>query len=332
MSKRSAEAMTPSSSPGGQLVELEAILQVSPPPVPWSGRRTKTVLSFRGRVNPGLAQLPAIPLAGIENGITFGLASAPVILKSLSGTHPVPANAPWAVANDGTWKVVFTRVTDLRLIHGNGAVMNAPPHVRRPFRFRDDCERAMRAAINAATPVWVDDRCRPVANLASLHPSQVRANPSAVRPVGASVDHDTTAAFVMLATWAFEQHARETDPRVERVVDHIDTHLGDPALSTDSIAAGCGISRRTLQSVLAGYGGVACYLRRRRLEAAVEILTAGDQMPDLDEVARATGLGSRRTFERAIRQVYGLTPRQARAQVLAGFPLRERESGSLEAS
>lgn len=332
MSKAPARAVDPG-LPGAPLSGLEGVLQVNETPLPWSGRRTPVAVTFRGRVSPGWAQLPAAPLVGVEHGVTFGLASAAVILKSALGNHPVAANSPWAVPSDGTWKVVFTRTADLRLIHGNGAVMSTPAAVRRPLRFHGSCERAMRAAIKAATPVWVDERCRTIGNLASLSAAQVRAGRSVLRPLGPSVDHDTTTAFVMLATWAFEQNARDGDPRVDRVVEYVDTHLADPGLSTDSIAAGCGISRRTLQSALAGYGGVASYLRRRRCTAALRLLTADAvQVPDLDEVARATGLGSRRTLERALRQVYGLTPRQARVQVLAGIPLRELGATSPRAS
>jgi len=332
MSSASAPAVDPG-LPGGLLTGLEGVLQVSANPVPWSGRRTRVAVTFRGRVSPGWAQLPATPLAGVEHGVTFGLASAPVILKSALGSNPVPASSPWALPSDGTWKVVFTRTTDLRLIHGNGAVMSTPAAVGRPLRFHGTCERAMRAAIKAATPVWVDERCRTVGNLASLSATQVRTSQTVLRPLGPSVDDDTTAAFVMLATWAFEQHSRDGDPRVDRVVEYIDAHLADPGLSTDTIAAGCGVSRRTLQNSLAGHGGVASYLRRRRLTAALGLLTAdGEQMADLDEVALATGLGSRRTLERAMRQVYGLTPRQAQIQVVAGFPLRELGTSSTRAS
>lgn len=327
-----AGSRKPARDQDGPLLRVDTALQLSTPPMPWSGRRTKDVVSFRGRVGPGWAQLPVTPLAEIDQGVTFGLASAPVILKRLGRSHPVPANTPWAVPSDGTWRLVFTRTVDLRLIHGNGSVVNAPPSARRPLRFQGTCERAIRAAINAATPVWIDQRCRPIANLASLQPSHLRTTPSPVRPLGPLVDHDSTAAFVMLATWAFEQHGKAADPRLDRVIEHIDARLADPGLSTDTIAAGCGVSRRTLQTLFADHGGIAGYLRRRRLTAALGILADGDQVPDLDDVAQAAGLGSRRTLERAVRQVYGLTPRQARAQILAGVPLRELEGRNLRAS
>lgn len=313
--------------PGGPLVEVDAVLLPSSPPMPWAGRHTGQVATFRGRLNPGWARLPHSPLTGTAHGIAFGLASTAVILKSVGGNQPVPANAPWAVPSDGTWRIVFARTTDLRLIHANGVALNAPASTRRPIRFRGNCERALRAAISASTPVWVDDRYRPIANLASLPAAQAHASSPAIRPLSPSGDHDATTAFTMLAALSLEQYGRDPDPRVDRVVDHIDTHLADPALTTDTIAASCALSRRALQALFADQGGIANYLRRRRLEAALQILTTdAAQMPELDEVARATGLGSRRTLERAMRQVYGLTPRQARAELLAGYTLRQLET------
>ncbi len=311
---------------GVQLTDLESVLQISAPPAPWAGRRTSIVATFRGRVVPGWAQLPADPLPGIRHGITFGLASAPLILRSPGGSHHVPANTPWAVASHRGWRVVFTRAADLRLIHADGAGLGAPASLRRPLRFLGPNERALRAAVVASTPVWIDERCRPIANLASVEAARFHGERTTIRSVDPSLDSDTTAAFVLLATWALEQQLCEANPRLERVVDYVDNHLADPTLSTDTVAVGCALSRRTLQTLLADQGGVASYLRRRRVTAALDLLTQDPEVtPDLDEVARATGLGSRRTLERAMRQVYGLTPRQARAEVLAGFPLRERD-------
>ncbi len=333
MSSSECEVAGPAEPSGGQLTEVDAVLQISTPPLPWAGRRTSALTTFRGRVVPGWAQLPVSPLAGIEHGITFGLASAPVILKSVEGSHQVPANTPWAVNSDGTWRLVFPRTADLRLIHGDGAVMNAPASLRRPLRFLGTSEKTLRAAIAASTAVWVDERCRQIANLASVEASRFAADRATIRSLNPPVDHDATVAFVMLATWALDQQPREIDPRLDRIVEHVDAHLADPTLSTDTIAAGCAVSRRTLQTLLADQGGVASYVRRRRLVAALDLLTADvDSVPDPDEVAQATGLGSRRTLERAMRQVYGLTPRQARSQVLAGFPLQERDQAIRHAS
>lgn len=326
-----AFAATTTSGPGasvGSLDEVEAVIQAHARPMPWAVRRTAVAATFRGRISSGWAALPAEPLAGVEQGITFGLASAPLLLKGASGTQRVPANTPWAVPSNGGWRIVFSRDTDLRLIHGDGAAMGAPATAHRPIRFRDTQERAMRAAINASTPVWVDDRWRPIPSLASLSREQIHGAGSDVRPVIPPVDHDTTAAFLVLAAWALEQHTEPTaDARLGRVLEYVDTHVSDPSLSTDTVAAGCGLSRRTIQGIFADHGGLAAHIRRRRLRAALRIITADRQhFPDLDGVARATGLGSRRTLERAMRQVYGITPRQARDQILAGYRLREVES------
>ncbi|RNL62312.1 AraC family transcriptional regulator [Nocardioides marmoriginsengisoli] len=280
---------------------------------------------FRGRMHPGTTPLPALPTES-GTGITFGLASRPIVLASLAGSYPVRASTPWAIPSDGTWRLVAAETTDLHLVHSAGLPVRVPALGTRLIRFDGPDRKVMRAAIKSMTPSWIDDDGQQVADLAPYGPeAQHRAR---LRPVHAASDHDTVAAFVMMASWALERNRSIADQRLERVLAHIDQHLADPGLTTASIATRTRLSRRTLQGLFSTHGGLAAHIRRRRVVAAVGHLVADPgAFPDLDEVAHATGLGSRRTLERAMRHVYGLTPGQAREHVLSGEVLRERQAG-----
>lgn len=330
----------PEQRPGSP--ELGGILQSATLIEPWALQRTSYAFTFRGRFRRGDAHLAAAPLPNLHRGITFGLASTPLVLKGVGSSFPVPANTPWAVPAAGAWRVVFSQTTDLRLIHCDAANLQvvrpgpgqrpAPlgsPH--RPLRFDGPERQVMRAAIKSATAVWIDDKSRPIINLASSVPEVNGA--VTVRPVGSSIDRDTMAAFVLMATWVLDQHLHSADHRLERVLEHIESCISDPGLTTASVAAHTRLSRRTLQGLFAEHGGLATVIRRKRLERVVQLLTADPKhCPSLDDVARSTGLGSRRTVERAMRQVYGLTAQQARSQVLAGYALREVGTTELKAS
>lgn len=289
---------------------------------PWALRRATGAMTFRGRVREGTTSLLAGPVTELTRGITFGLASTPVLLKSVGGSHPVPANTPWAVLSDGTWRLVLSQHTDLRLVHGDACAVDAPALLPRPVRFTGAEREVMRAAIKTVTPIWIDDRNRPIANLTVLPVEET--SPFTVRPLGPFNDRDLAAGFYVMARFALASQENSEDQRLGRVIDQIEAQLSDPALNVASVAANTKLSRRTLQTLFARQGGVASYIRKQRLAAVLRHLTADvDQFPDLDQVAAATGFGSRRTLERAMRQTYGLTPRQARTQVLAGVPLRE---------
>jgi AraC-like DNA-binding protein len=261
---------------------------------PWAIRRGLHAILFRGRLRPGTAALPEMPLPGVERGISFGLSSAPVVLRSVGGSFSVRANTPWAVPSDGSWRLVVDQVTDLRLVHGDGAAVQAKAFGHRPIRFDGHERTIMRAAIKASTPLWVDARSEPITDLSRYGGTEPM---SIAQPIGTLADHDISAAFLMMATWALEQRQEDEDQRLSRVIEYVGSRLADPGLSTASVATHCRLSRRTLQTLFASHGGLASYIRRQRLAEVLRLL-ASEQLPDLDAVAQATGLGSRRTGAR----------------------------------
>lgn len=314
--------------------EVGDLIRVRTEPAPWAARRYGEDRMFRGRLLAGTAVLPPRTGSGGTHGITLGLSSRPIVLRSVGVAHHISAQVPWVVRADAEWRVTVSEPTDLRLVHSHEfapGLVDSAVSASRPTRFDGRQSKIVRAAIKSATPEWIDTADQPVKDLALSSGKQLRLVGS--RTAADSYDRDHVNAFVLMMSWAFEQHTGDRDPRFAAVTQYIRARLADPNLNTHTIAEELRISRRTLQSLFEAEGGVAGYIRRLRLAAVLRLITRdADQVPDLEAVAELTGLGSRRTLERAMRQVYGLTPRQARAHVLAGNLLRERPAQEREAS
>lgn len=304
-------------------VARTALARITPPPGISARVTSARLTGFRGRLSAGTAILPALP-AGPADALTFGVAGSAVQLHGTTGSHQVPAHTPWLVPTGSEWRVDLHAATDLRLVRaglgGPGQEQNEKPAPSRPLCFHGPAGAAVRAALRAATPVWVDTRLRVVEDLARPNLGAVRLVEDRHDPFRAA-ERDTT--FGLLVSWAMRRRAEAGDQELDALTRFVDRHLTDPALSSAMIAERTHVSRRTVQVLFTPYGGVSAFVRRRRTAAAVAHLGSDPRRaPDLDEVAALTGLGSRRTLERAIRQLYGLSPRQARAAVLAGRLLR----------
>lgn len=93
----------------------------------------------------------------------------------------------------------------------------------------------------------------------------------------------------------------------------IDNRLSNESLSPDWLARQLGVSRAKLYRMFEPVGGIAQYIRNRRLRRAMLELRAEHyrQLP-IYEIALRAGFTSETTFGRAFRQRYGVTPREVR--------------------
>lgn len=314
--------------------QVRDLIRVPIEPSPWAARKVGNSRVFRGRLTPGTALLPARPSTSHRRGVTVGLATTPIVLRSVGVAHPIPAYTPWVVLASSEWKVTVTDPTDLRLVYTadlSVETVDSRVGANRPVRFDGHESTIVRSAIASVTPVWIDRVAHQVTDLSVVPDAGWR--PVRVRSANDSHDRDTVNAFALMMNWAISQRNADEDPRLVAVAQYVKGRLADPNLSTNTIADQLMISRRTLQSLFESEGGIAVFIRRQRLTKVLELITRDpDLIPDLDSIAEQTGLGTRRTLERAMRQVYGLTPRQARTQILAGKALREREIDTLQAS
>ncbi|GII56570.1 hypothetical protein Pth03_49590 [Planotetraspora thailandica] len=94
----------------------------------------------------------------------------------------------------------------------------------------------------------------------------------------------------------------------ERVHRFVRRHVHDPYLDADAVAAGCGLSKRTLFRALAADGeSLTTLIRRLRVARAQQILRAAPGRP-LTVVAHECGFGGESQLHRAFKAVTGITP------------------------
>ena len=98
---------------------------------------------------------------------------------------------------------------------------------------------------------------------------------------------------------------------VGKALWYIESHFAE-AISLESVAAACGISRFHLARAFGLATGLSVmrYARARRLSEAARVLSRG--APDILSVALDAGYGSHEAFTRAFREQFGVTPDAAR--------------------
>ena len=111
----------------------------------------------------------------------------------------------------------------------------------------------------------------------------------------------------------------------------IEAQLGDPQLSPETIARGIGVSRSRLYQILEPYGGVASYIRERRLRRVANRLI--DPMLShrpVYAIALENGFENISSFSRMFKQRFGESARDFRK----GYVGRRRsaENGGLAAA
>jgi AraC-like DNA-binding protein len=118
--------------------------------------------------------------------------------------------------------------------------------------------------------------------------------------VGAAAERRTSA------------EAARGSPLRHRIRRHIDQRLAVRELTPDDIARDLGLSRSALYRGFATMGGVAAYIRTRRLEAVHVLLNDPNERRSIAEIAYQFGFVSDAHFSRAFRQQFGYSPREAR--------------------
>jgi AraC-like DNA-binding protein len=116
---------------------------------------------------------------------------------------------------------------------------------------------------------------------------------------------------------ALPAHTRH-EAMLAQIQGFIEDHLGDRALTPDTLAAAHHVSVRQLHRIFQAHGWtVAGWIRRRRLECCRTDLSdprlAGRP---LQAIAARWGLPDKAHFSRIFRAAYGLPPRDYRAQAL----------------
>lgn len=122
-------------------------------------------------------------------------------------------------------------------------------------------------------------------------------------------------------------------PSLIRIRQHIESHLASEELSANSVAAHFGLSRASLYRLFAPAGGIADYIRSRRLHRAFfDLANAEARSVRISEVARRWQLGTDAHFTRSFKAAYGITPRAAREAALLGTGLQRGHDGDTSAT
>lgn len=108
----------------------------------------------------------------------------------------------------------------------------------------------------------------------------------------------------------------------------IERHIDSPDLCVDLICARSGWSRATVYRLFRAEGGLARYIRERRLHWAFqELMAAGPPRRRILDLAVDCQFASEATFCRAFHRLFGVPPGEARA--LADRSRRGTRSGVL---
>lgn len=129
------------------------------------------------------------------------------------------------------------------------------------------------------------------------------AIPAATQPIG-------TLLAVVLAAGG---EALQLPGHADRVRQLIEARLGDPAFTATSAIAASGLSRATLYRLFQPFGGLALYLRQRRLNRVRAALADPGDTRSFDDIAQDSGFSSASHGNRLFQQAFGIRPGAFRA-------------------
>jgi AraC-like DNA-binding protein len=146
---------------------------------------------------------------------------------------------------------------------------------------------------------------------------------AALAPTADSFDQDilgVLTAALLEAAFVTRGQATSLPAEADRslhteICRHIEANLSDPALSADRLCAEFGASRATLYRMFHRSGGVASFIRERRLELAYRVLSnEAHSRERISSLARRCGFRNDDTFARAFKERFGIGPTQQRRQ------------------
>jgi AraC-like DNA-binding protein len=117
----------------------------------------------------------------------------------------------------------------------------------------------------------------------------------------------------------------------------IERHIDSPALSVELICARSGWSRATVYRLFELEGGLARYIRQRRLERAFrELMRRRPRRRRIIDLAIDSQYASEATFCRAFHRLFGVPPGEVRARAARsrrdtpqGVPLRDGRASTM---
>lgn len=113
------------------------------------------------------------------------------------------------------------------------------------------------------------------------------------------------------------------DNSLQAIQVFIERNLTNPALSTEMVLRQFAMSRSVLYRLFEPIGGIANYIRERRLLLArLKLTSVGTGRGSVARLAYATGFSSEDAFSRAFQQYFGIRPSEAIRNAEAGIQLK----------
>ena len=106
--------------------------------------------------------------------------------------------------------------------------------------------------------------------------------------------------------------ARINAPLIDRATSVIRQNMASPDFGPDQLCQLLAMSRSKLYRFFEAFGGVASYIQRERLCAALVRLEHPDPVQPIHQIAAAVGFHDHSTFSRAFRREFGLSPSAVR--------------------
>ena len=117
------------------------------------------------------------------------------------------------------------------------------------------------------------------------------------------------AAFCRQAGLAGNARAAVRAAVYGQVRRHVEANLHDPNLSPDSVLASLHLSRASVYRIFEHEGGLAAYIRNRRLRMAADELVRFPHV-EVQDVASGLGFNDASSFTRAFRRAFDISPRE----------------------
>ena len=150
----------------------------------------------------------------------------------------------------------------------------------------------------------------------------LQALPELLKVETVPIRHDLARVIIGILIDLFESSripAYEKTSICEKALQVININYNDPSLSVRNLAAACGYSPQSLNTVFRRKLGCSIrrYIIRTRLRiAAYELVHSSD--PDISTIAHGCGFNDRAYFSNSFRKMYGISPRAYCGAVRSG--------------
>lgn len=115
--------------------------------------------------------------------------------------------------------------------------------------------------------------------------------------------------------------------QLNQIKRFIEDQLMEPTLNPDELCRTFGLSRSQLYRMFESLGGVAGYIRDRRLWRAMsDLVKPGNQYMRVADIAYKWGFSSEADFSRAFKRLFGFSPSHARGENFANLNTGEGDA------